>query len=918
MTENRIVLDYTNRDFAGIRAQLVGLSKGLMPEWQTVGETGDFGTLLLELYAYAGDITNFYIDRMASEAFLGTAVRRQSVLYIADMLGYTPVGQLAASVPVTFTWEWTGDPETYTYTNVIEASVTDGVASLTIDYGTEFWGLGVGSTIVITNGIFTTPTSVNLEGTFIVSSMTEVEGLSQYVITFSLPAQVDASVTASLPNDPLLTVTTGAVVEIPSGTVLYSNPLSDGTTVYFENRFPIILDSLNKEEVRDGSDIWRVRSTGSALEGTTVNPREIGTSMGIPNAEFIIDSPGVVAGSISVYTVEGGQAVFWSGVNRLSLASPTQSVFTTYVDDNNYTHVVFGDGASGRIPPVNARIYVGYRYGVGAMGNTVPVNSVVNMIDSGASTAGVTVSNAASPSGGADIETTESMRKTIPQATSTQQRAVTVDDFLALALQVPGITKAIAYGSNYTSIFVRLAANSSSQGYMTPGVVAKYVVDPGETVLVLDSTNYASVGQDVYLKDFDSAALALLGYDDDALNGAAVVTATHGEGTSYSLTGSIARTSNVTTFTVTGNASFLTGQVVKFTDVSSGAGSFTDYPYLVVSTAEYNGTTTTVVAAQEGVDRASGTVTGTAPSVRATSSIHIATPSLATVTSYPLDIRVTSGVEQVASASMVYLDGTMDSYIRGFEAYIQDKKIVGSVVYGEPVVWSNIRLKASVVVRPLFNRTSVKTAVQAAVENVFAYDNVDFGKRISVGDVYRAALKVDGVDYLTIEEMYIEDINVLRDALGAVRDWQPKMTITGAPTWALGVATVTIGAHGFLVGDTVRVAASDVSGYNGDYVLTDVTATEVKYAVAVDPGGSPTAVGTVAFSYTEGDVVMECASLYRAVDTHVVTDTVFTSAAAHWESWDITQDIVTPAYNLPRLNPTLGTWVTATGGLTST
>ena len=61
-----------------------------MPEWQTVGEAADFGTLLLELYAYMGDILNFYIDRTASEAFLATAVRPQSVLYIADMLGYTP------------------------------------------------------------------------------------------------------------------------------------------------------------------------------------------------------------------------------------------------------------------------------------------------------------------------------------------------------------------------------------------------------------------------------------------------------------------------------------------------------------------------------------------------------------------------------------------------------------------------------------------------------------------------------------------------------------------------------------------------------------------------------------------------------------------------------------------------------------
>jgi len=79
-TGDRIVLDYTSRDYKAIRSMLVGLAKGLLPDWQTVGDTGDFGTLLLELYAYSNDVTNYYIDRMASEAFLGTAVRRQSVM----------------------------------------------------------------------------------------------------------------------------------------------------------------------------------------------------------------------------------------------------------------------------------------------------------------------------------------------------------------------------------------------------------------------------------------------------------------------------------------------------------------------------------------------------------------------------------------------------------------------------------------------------------------------------------------------------------------------------------------------------------------------------------------------------------------------------------------------------------------------
>ena len=63
---SKVVLDYTSRDFTAIRAQLIGLAKGMMPDWQTAGEAPDFGTLLLELFAYMGDVLHYYIDRTAA------------------------------------------------------------------------------------------------------------------------------------------------------------------------------------------------------------------------------------------------------------------------------------------------------------------------------------------------------------------------------------------------------------------------------------------------------------------------------------------------------------------------------------------------------------------------------------------------------------------------------------------------------------------------------------------------------------------------------------------------------------------------------------------------------------------------------------------------------------------------------------
>jgi hypothetical protein len=57
---------------------------------------------LLELFAYMGDLLNYYIDRSANEAFIGTASQRDNVLQIARLLGYKPVENTASNVTLTF------------------------------------------------------------------------------------------------------------------------------------------------------------------------------------------------------------------------------------------------------------------------------------------------------------------------------------------------------------------------------------------------------------------------------------------------------------------------------------------------------------------------------------------------------------------------------------------------------------------------------------------------------------------------------------------------------------------------------------------------------------------------------------------------------------------------------------------------
>jgi hypothetical protein len=94
------VIDYTSRDFEGLKSSLLAHARDVFPEWQPASE-GDLGVLLLEMLAYVGDITNYYVDQSKQEAYLPTATQRQSVLNIADMLGYLPHSGVPATATVT-------------------------------------------------------------------------------------------------------------------------------------------------------------------------------------------------------------------------------------------------------------------------------------------------------------------------------------------------------------------------------------------------------------------------------------------------------------------------------------------------------------------------------------------------------------------------------------------------------------------------------------------------------------------------------------------------------------------------------------------------------------------------------------------------------------------------------------------------
>lgn len=94
--------NYTDKDFDSIRDRLIALIRGVFPQW-TDFNVSNFGNLLIELYAYVGDVLSYYQDNQSRESRLATATQRKNLINLAKMIGYSPSGATAATVDQTFT-----------------------------------------------------------------------------------------------------------------------------------------------------------------------------------------------------------------------------------------------------------------------------------------------------------------------------------------------------------------------------------------------------------------------------------------------------------------------------------------------------------------------------------------------------------------------------------------------------------------------------------------------------------------------------------------------------------------------------------------------------------------------------------------------------------------------------------------------
>ena len=86
--EQLAAIKYTSREYETIKNDLVAYAKRYYPTTFQDFNEASFGALMLDTVAYVGDILSFYVDFQANECFLDTAVETNNIIKLGRQVGY--------------------------------------------------------------------------------------------------------------------------------------------------------------------------------------------------------------------------------------------------------------------------------------------------------------------------------------------------------------------------------------------------------------------------------------------------------------------------------------------------------------------------------------------------------------------------------------------------------------------------------------------------------------------------------------------------------------------------------------------------------------------------------------------------------------------------------------------------------------
>lgn len=166
----------------------------------------------------------------------------------------------------------------------------------------------------------------------------------------------------------------------------------------------------------------------------------------IESQRFQISNKNVDVRSITVSSIEdnGSTVLEYLRASSLFGLSETSPVFFVQAGPNDSYEFMFGDGVVGRRPKDNSVIMVEYRVSKGELPNGIN-NFKIDALPTDAT--GATVSVTQPAGGGLISESIESIKFNAPRAFTTQERAVTAEDYEnLLKINFPEVNVVSAYG----------------------------------------------------------------------------------------------------------------------------------------------------------------------------------------------------------------------------------------------------------------------------------------------------------------------------------------------------------------------------------------------------------------------------------------------------------------------------------------
>ena len=418
--------NYLARDFDSFRAELLQYAQAYFPDKIQDFSEASVGGMLLDLVAYIGDTTSFYLDHQFNELSLDTAVERANVERLIRLAGVKIKGAAPAFCDIDFTFKVDAESTSQGY----------------LPKNSQLPIVNIGTTVRSNTGIeFSLADDLDFSQT---------NARNRYIARYKVAATGSAGIPTSFNVTRTGTCVSGATAE---ELFTFGGDLTPFKTVN--------LASSNVNEIllvkdTEGNEYYEVDTLAQDTVFKVVdNIRDDNDQ--VPNAIAVIPAPYRFVTRVSADT-GAVQLIFGSGdassLDNDILPDPSQVSLPLYGDRKTFSKVSIDPNSllnsqSLGITPVNTTLRVRYRYGGGVSHNVSPntVKTIGNLITSFSSNvspgkvaairASTSANNIAAAQGGENAPTLEDLRQVALSVRNSQNRIVSKEDLISRVYTMP-------------------------------------------------------------------------------------------------------------------------------------------------------------------------------------------------------------------------------------------------------------------------------------------------------------------------------------------------------------------------------------------------------------------------------------------------------------------------------------------------